>query len=232
LLTSGLAGYPQMREYTRLFTYAIYPLRVRPALTLPRGLRLARGSQAYAAQMVECLNRNGARKQFAPCWTLDSLFNFNLNMSDFFLVLDGERVVGCLASWDQSAFKQTVVRGYSGGLARWRRLINLASRLGVAPHLPEPNTPLHYCYASHLALDEDDPFIFAALLRALYNHAVERRYRYFTLGLAEAHPLRTVVERYRPIVYISQLYLVAWEAGQTALAQLDHRLPAPEIALL
>lgn len=232
LLTSGLAGYPQMRAYTRLFTYAVYPLRAKPPLQLPRSLRLIRGVETYAAQIVECLNRNGARKQFAPYWTLDSLFAFNLKVSDFFLALDGERVVGCLACWDQSAFKQTIVRGYSGALARWRGLVNLASRAGLAPSLPEPNTPLHYCYASHVAIDEDDPLIFAALVRALYNHTVAGRYSYFTLGLAEANPLRARVERYRPIVYISQLYLVTWEAGQTAVAQVDDRLPAPEIALL
>lgn len=232
LLTSGLAGYPQMRAYTRLFTYAVYPLRAKPMPRLPRALRLARGLETYAAQIADCLNRNGVRKQFAPYWTPDSLFAFNLKASDFFLALEGDRVVGCLACWDQSAFKQTVVRGYSGALARWRGLINLASRLGLAPGLPAPNTPLHQCYASHLAIDEDDPLIFSALLRALYNQAVERRYSYFTLGLAEADPRRAEVERYRPIVYISQLYLVAWETGQSAVAGVDNRLPAPEIAVL
>lgn len=232
LLTSGLADYPRAQEYARMFTYAIYPVRKKRALPLPYTLRLARGSDKYANRIVDCLNRNGARKQFAPYWTCDSLFTSNLTPSDFFLALDGERVIGCLACWDQNAFKQTVVRGYSGSLARWRKLLNVFSSLGGWPYLPESNTPLRYSYASHLAIDNDDPVIFAALLRALYNHNIERAYSYFMIGLTESNPLRSIVETYRPLTYISQIYLVAWDDGYGAVSQIDSRQPALEIALL
>ena len=233
LLTSGLPHYPQGQEYARMFTYAIYPMRRKDDLPLPRSLRLIRGSDKYAMGIVDCLNRNGARKQFAPYWTCDSLFIADLNPADFFLALDGERVVGCLACWDQNAFKQTVVRGYSGGIARWRKLLNAFSRLGSWPYLPEPNTPLRHSYASHPAIDNDDPIVFAALLRALHNHTFERGYSYFVIGLAESNPMRSVVEAYRPFTYISQLYLVTWDDGLDAIATVDRQLiPALEIALL
>ncbi len=234
LLTSSLPNYPRATEYTRMFTYAIYPTRRKRDLPLPRSLRLARGRDTDANQIVDCLNRNGARKQFASFWTCDSLFAMNLSPSDFFLALDGDRVVGCLACWDQTAFKQTVVRGYAerGALARWRKLLNLFSRFGGWPYLPEPNTALRYSYASHLAVDDDDPAIFAALLRAVYNHNLARGFSYFMLGLAESDPLRSIVETYRPLTYVSQIYLVAWEDGYNAVAQVDARPPALEIALL
>jgi hypothetical protein len=233
LLTSGLPAYPHVREYTRMFTYAIYPVRAKPEVELPRGLRLVRGAEIHTQRIVDFLNRNGARKQFAPYWTPVSLFAANLAPADFFLAMDGERLVGCLACWDQSAFKQTVVRGYSGALARWRILINFLSHFNLAPYLPEPNTRLNHCYASHIALDNDDPIVFAALARAFYNYTVERRYSYFTIGLAEASPLRAVAARYHPIAYKSQLYLVDWEDGSSSIAEVDMSvMPAPEIALL
>ena len=232
LLTSGLPNYPHAQEYTRMFTYAIYPVRRKRALSFPRSLRLIRGSDKYANGIVDCLNRNGVCKQFAPYWTCDSLFTSNLSPSDFFIVLDAESVVGCLACWDQNAFKQTVVRGYSGSLARWRKLLNAFSRFGGWPYLPEPNTLLRHSYASHLAIDNDDPIVFAALLRALYNHNLKRAYSYFMIGLAESNPFRKVVEVYRPWKYISQIYLVTWEDDDDAVAQVDSRPPALEIALL
>ena len=215
-----------------MFTYAIYPVRRKRTLPLPDSLRLRRGSDQHAHAIVDCLNRNNAGKQFAPYWTCDSLFIANLNPSDFFLVLDGECVVGCLACWDQSAFKQTVVRGYSGSIARWRKLLNVFSSFGGWPYLPEPNTVLQYVYASHLAIDNDDPAIFAALLRALYNHTSEHRYSYFMIGLAESNPLRNVVKAYRPLTYISQIYLINWEDGSDLLAGIDERTPGLEIAVL
>ena len=233
LLTSGLAEYPYVQEYARFFTYAIYPLFRKRLLRLPGSLRLIRGSEKYIDGIVDCLNRNNSRKQLAPHWTPESLFIANLKPSDFFLALDGERVVGCVACWDQSAFKQTVVRGYAGSLARWRKPLNMFSRLGGWPYLPEPNTPLRYSHASHLAIDNDDQLIFQALLRAVYQHNLEYGYNYFMLGLAESNPLRNIVQEYRPLTYVSRLYLVTWDEGREAIAKVDPtRIPAPEIALL
>lgn len=228
LLTSGLPGYPRAREHTRLFTYAVYPLRQRREP--PR--RVIRGDDGCRASIVDCLNRNNARKQFAPHWTCDSLFRSSLSPADFFLMLEGERVIGCLACWDQSAFKQTVVRGYSGSLKRWRKFVNLLSRFGLTPYLPDPDTPLRHSYASHLAVDGDDPLIFNALLGCVYQHNFEEQYSYFVIGLAEADPLRRIVEAYRPLTYVSQIYLVDWDENPDLLRQIDGRLPGLEIALL
>ena len=232
LLTSGLSEYPRAREYARMFTYAVYPVRRKHDLSLPTSMQIIRGDENYASDIVDCLNRNNARKQFAPHWTCDSLFLSNLSPSDFFLMLDNDRVVGCLACWDQSAFKQTVVRGYSGSLKRWRKAINLFSRFGGVPYLPEPNTPLRYSYASHVAIDNDDPTIFNGLLRVIYNHNLEQKYSYFMIGMAELNPFRKIVEAYRPLTYISQIYLVDWDDDADLLANIDHRVPGLEIAVL
>ena len=232
LLTSGLPEYPTAREYTRMFTYAIYPVRQKRELPLPASMRIVRGGDNYATDIVDCLNRNNTRKQLAPHWTCNSLFLSNLSPSDFFLVLDQDRVIGCLACWDQNSFKQTVVRGYSGSLARWRKVINVFSRYIGVPYLPEPNTPLKYSYASHLAVDDDDPVLFKSLLRAMYNHTLEQVYSYFMIGLAESNPFRKIVESYRPLTYISQIYLVNWDADDDLPSKLDQRVPGLEIAVL
>lgn len=232
LLTSGLPGYPRACEYTRMLTYVVYPLRGKRDFPLPSSMRIVRGEERYADAIVDFINRHNARKQFAPYWTRDSLFRSNLTPANFFLALDKEHILGCLACWDQSAFKQTVVRGYSGSLARWRKVINLFSHFGVWPYLPEPNSPLRHSYACHLAIVDDNPIIFEGLLRKAYNYNVAQNYSYFMIGLAESNPLRNIVERYRPLTYISQIYLVDWNENGDLLAKLDGRIPAPEVALL
>ena len=232
LLTSGLSEYPIAREYTRMFTYAIYPVRRKRELSLPSSMQIVRGDDNYTNDIVDCLNRNNARKQLAPYWTCDSLFLSSLSPSDFFLVLDQDCIIGCLACWDQNSFKQTVIRGYSGSLARWRKVINVFSRYIGVPYLPEPNTPLKYSYASHLAMDNDDPVVFKALLCAMYDHTLEQGYNYFTIGLAETNPFRRIMESYRPLTYISQIYLVNWDAEDDLLSKLDQRIPGLEIAVL
>jgi hypothetical protein len=75
--------------------------------------------------------------------------------------------------------------------------------------------------------------VFAALLRQLYNHNLEAGYSYFMIGLANTNPLQDVVKAYRPLTYVSQLYVVAWDDGIDAIGNVDTKLiPAPEIAVL
>jgi hypothetical protein len=237
LLTSGLPGMPYAHKYARMFTYAVSPRGPKPDISLPRGLRLERGTPELVPAIVDCLQRNGPRHQFSPYWSQENLFSQerapNLNPQDFFLAMDGRRVSGCLALWDQTPFKQTVVRGYSGAMKRRRPWINLLSRFVDIPSLPQIGTPLHYCYASHLAIDGDEPRVCASLLRAVYNETARRGSGYFLLGLSESNPLRRVLSKnYLHITYPSQIYLMAWEDGRDALAQVDGRVPGIEIAIL
>jgi hypothetical protein len=235
LLNSGLPKYPRYHPYTRMFTYAIHPARSKREIPLPHNVQFKRGSLDLIPAIVDCLNRNGSRFQFAPYWTKDTLLSDltpALSISDFFLAVRGERVVGCLALWDQQPFKQSVIRGYSGAIARYRKLINWLSPLGGWPVLPEPGTRLNQCFASFLAIDDDNPEIFSTLLRALYNEAALRKYDYFMLGFAEGHPFLSIAKSYHPIIYKSEIFLVSWEDGYEEVANVDKRPPALEIALL
>jgi hypothetical protein len=237
LFSKRWPGMPHFRPYTHLHTLAIYCRRKRSNLPMSRWLTLARGNPALKGAILDCLQRNGSRTQLTPVWTAETLFDPihtpNLAPEQFFLALVDETVVGCLAVWDQSGFKQTIVRGYSPGMDRWRKWINLVSRLGNWPVLPPPHTPFRYCFASHLAIDGDNPQVFAALLRCVYNHAASQGYDYFMLGLNQANPLLPVVTNsYRNITYTSQLYLVDWDEGGRAHHQVDDRPAQPEIAIL
>ena len=237
LFTSLIPGMPYTQEYTRMFTYAISPRKRRPRLGLPRGLKMERGTREHVPAILECLQRNGRKHQFSPHWSSENLFHPaktpNLKPNDFFLAVKDSRIVGCLSLWDQTSFKQTVARGYSGIYARWRSQLNWLAQIIGLPILPEVDSSIHYCYASHLAIDDNDPAVFSALLRELYISAGQNGYNYFMLGLSEANPLRKVVAKsYLPIIYRSQLYLIAWEDGLDKIKKVDDRLPGPEIALL
>lgn len=231
LLDSKLAHYPHLHLHTHLFTYAIHPARTKKEARI----QITRGSIDLIPAIVDCLNRNGTRTQFALYWTMDTLLSAltpELAIEDFFLALRKDRVIGCLALWDQQSFKQSIVRGYAGNLARYRKLINLLSPLGGWPMLPEAGTRLNQCFACFLAVDDDNLEIFSALLRALYNETARRNYDYFMLGLSENNPFNGIAKTYRPITYESDIYLACWEDGLTEIRAIDSRPSALEIALL
>jgi hypothetical protein len=237
LLTAELPGMPCARPYVRMFTYAVSGRRAKREIPLPSDLTLQRGTSEHIPEIIACLQRNGARRQFFPYWSYENLFmpaqTPNLHPDDFFLALNGSKVAGCLALWDQTSFKQTVVRGYTGAVAHWRPWINLLSKFVDIPYLPKVDSPLRYSYASHLAIDNDDPQIFSSLLRAIYNETNRRNFNYFMIGLGETNTLcRVLTKSYLHFTYPSQIYLMAWQDGLDAIAQVGGQVPGLEIAVL
>jgi hypothetical protein len=83
-----------------------------------------------------------------------------------------------------------------------------------------------------VAIDGDDPRVFAALLRALYNHAASRGFGFALLGLSPRDPLVKVASSYRHVLYKSDLYLVSWGDSPDGLGRVDDRPPGPEAAVL
>jgi hypothetical protein len=231
LLGAGLPGLPRYQEIEE-WTTLIVPTTSRPRSS---AVPILRGTRDLLAGAAACLERNRRRYQLAPRFSAEDLLSPDrsrgLAPSDFFLAVVNTEVVGCLALWDQSSFKQVVVRGYAPRLARWRPLMNhLAAPLLGTPRLPDPGHALPHAYLSHLAVDEDDPETFRALVEAAYAEARARRYVYVVAGLAARHPWRPWLEkRFKPRTYPSVLYAVLWGDH---VAALDGRMPHVEVALL
>jgi hypothetical protein len=142
-----------------------------------------------------------------------------------------------MAAWNQMAYKQAVVRGYARPVARWRHLINAVGSMFNAPNLPPVGTRLNMIYLSHVAVDDDDADVFAALLRYGCSPTDlwlgEERTSYFVLGLSSRHPLlRAIPRAFRRHTYRTNLYAVHWHDGRDAAAGLDDRMCQPEVALL
>jgi hypothetical protein len=115
--------------------------------------------------------------------------------------------------WDQRAFKQIVVRGYSPWLRRCRWLLRL----------PPVGTVLPLAYLTLGGRENID-------LDGAWAAAREAGCRWLAVGFSVRHPLAEFVRhRYRPRVYESILYVVH-EPDTTV--KLDGRIPHVEVALL
>ena len=234
LLEAGLPGLPTYVELEPFVTLVLpVPGARRPAP--PADVALARGSPERMAEVAACLERNRRRYQFARRFTaaqlLSPVCSRGLAPHDFQLAIGaGGEVTGCLALWDQSDFKQVVVRGYGRRLGLLRPALNRLAPLLGTPRLPAAGERLPHAYLSHVAVDGDDPRVFAALLAAA-RRAAAGRFLYLVAGFAERHPFVAAVGR-RARRFRSILYAVCWEDGRAAVAALDGRIPHLEVALL
>lgn len=233
ILERGLRGLPTYRPRGRFLTLVYRPGRRRGRP--PRGVTLRRGDAALLDGVARCLERSAPRYQFACRWTTADLTHPDrargLRPTDFHVALRGGEVVGCVAVWNQRAFKQTRVVGYSRRMRLARPLVNLLGPLLGTPRLPRAGDLLRDAFLSHLAVDDDDP----ALLRALLAQALrEARGAHDVLALAldPRGPLFEAARGFPHRPYPSVLYAVHWEDGVGVADALDDRPAAIEAALL
>ena len=233
LLEANLKGMPVYEPRGSIVTLTI---PVRAGSRVPSPVPVERATEDHLADIASSLLARGERFQFMPAWTEEVLRSptrsRGLEASDFLLVNSGG-VRASVALWDQRGFKQSIVRAYAPRLARWRPAYNLVAPLRRRPRLPAPGAQLESAYLSHLNVSPDDADAAVALVAAACRQAAERGLDYVMIGLDEANPLYAVLRgRFPTHSYVSVVYVVYWEDGAQAAADIDGRLLHPEVAIL
>ncbi len=237
VLTSGRAGLPTYHPAGWYHTLAI-PLPRRSGAAPKAGpVEVRAASVETLGCLVEFLNREGKRRQFFPCWREEDFFNPQGLLRDLaperiLQAWRGGKLVGCIAGWDQHAFRQSVIHSYAGWVALSRPLYNVWAWVRGLPGLPVAGTTLRYLTAALVVVAEDDPEVFVGLLEALRRQAAGGPWSYLLLGLHERDPLLRTAWRFQTTCYSAGLYLVCWPAGEAQRAALDDRPPYLELGSL
>lgn len=236
LLERGLPGLPTYRPLCEFVTLVIPVGRMRRRRA-SAGRRVLRGCDELLPAIAACLQRNYKRRQFAPAWSTDDLRSpvrtRGLHAQDFFVACENERVIGCLARWDQRGFKQTVIDSYASRLARWRPVVNVALAFTGRPHLPRPGQQLQFAYLSHVAVDEHCSDVLIDLIDVARNDTVGSGVNYLIIGMAAENLLLGSVRRaFRGREYRSLLYLAHYSDAEPAVDALDDRIVHVEVATI
>jgi len=178
------------------------------------------------AELADFLRAHGKHRQFFSVWTEEALRNLaalGLRTEDFRIARRGKRMLGVIGLWDQSAYKQMVVRGYSGWLKAVVPFWNSSAAWFGRRALPDPGEALRSAYAALICVADDDPAVFGSLLREVHILASLRGFSYLLVGLDARDPLLPVAEGYAHVLYPSMLYLAEWSDGGHLHEQLDQR---------
>jgi hypothetical protein len=198
-------------------------------------LQLCCAADDQAREIVQFLRRHGSQQQFFPVWTADGLrqlTELGLHFEDIQVARSNGKIVGVAGLWDQSAYKQTVVRGYSGWMRAAAPFYNLSAPWLGRPALPSTGAKLRGVYAAFVCIAERKIQVFDALLRELYNRSCERGFDYLLLGLDSRDSFLPLARKYAHVLYPSRLYLAEWPDGGKLYERLDHRTSYVDIATL
>ena len=234
LVTRARRHFPAYREVARLCTLALIPHWLARPNRL-RDLEIRRGNAVALDDLVAFWHEQGVRKQFAPVWQhadFDGPTTRDFGLGDLLVACRRGKIVGTLGLWDQSRFKQNVVRGYGGNLQRWRALYNAALRLAGAQPLADVGQPLRFAYASFVHLADDDGSVFHVLLSHALANARQQNQAFLMLGLDERDPLYASARRRWHVPYFSRLYTVCWPGEKEFHKRLDGRVAGIEISVI
>ena len=226
-------GAPGVRRLAGMTTLALVLRRHRRSAT--RGCTIEPGSPASIEEIVAFLRATGARRQLFPAYRVEDFLDGRtmrgLALDDVSVARRDGAIVGVMAMWDQSAYKQDVVHAYGPTLRRLRPVYDVAARLIGGQPLPAPGEAIRAAFAALVCVEGDDPRVLRALLDATAERARVRGHAFLTIGLTDEDPLLAAARRSLHITYRSDLFVLSWNAGDPATG-LDGRIPHVEIATL
>jgi len=233
LVRKPRGSFPSFHRVADFCTLAISLGRAKPPFN--GKVEISSASPGQMPELAGFLQANGERRQFFPEWTEDSLLeltSLGLRIEDLLVARRNGEIAGIAGVWDQGAYKQTVVQGYSRWLKAAAPVYNLGARWTGRAALPLPGTKLRSAYVAFVCIANDEAQVFAAVLRELYNRATLRGFDYLLIGLDDRDPLLPIARKYAHVLYASRLYLAEWPDGGNFHEQLDSRPAYVDIATL
>ena len=202
---------------------------------LPEGYTLEQAAPENAQELAFLLASNNAGWTYAPALDTAQITALlstrtDISFSDMVILRHGGTAAGCIGIWDQRAYRQQWIQGYSPGLGLFRPLRNLWADLRKAPQLPAPGTPLESVYAAFFCLRPSHAACAGALVRRALHHAAQKGATVCALGISPRNPIMDKLPLSAAYSYRTGIYRVL--LGQQEKGAPGGFSPQPEIALL
>jgi hypothetical protein len=211
-LTGARAGLPVYHELGRYLTFVL-PVRRSMSARPDPDLQVRPLKRPEVPQLIEFLNTSGRDRLFFPCLTAEDFASGattfrGLGPDHVLCAWRGDRLVGTLAAWDQSPFRQTVVERYAGILRCWKPFHSIVAAARGWPRFPAPGSQLR---TLTLALPVAGGATFLQLLAATQQRHQSTAADSLLLGLFERDPLVKTVQPLAMYTYATRVFVVTWD---------------------
>ena len=162
---------------------------------------------------------------------INSISQFHgLSIEDFYLLERNGEIVAAAALWDQTDYKQYVVKKYRG-IMKFARLLNpLLSLLGYMK-LPPEEQILDYPMLSFFLSLGDNPAYYKAFLNGL-NREIRNRNDVYVIGVPQNQIGHKIISRVPSIHFDTVIYSVRFKLANGNSCSIDPGRLHPECGLL
>jgi len=191
----GPRGLPRFEHVATVRTHSVTIMWKRHLIRGHAPLRIKRAAWTDLDEMIGLWQRVAPQRHFAPAFDADRLSGWirsapGLDISSYLLARgrDG-MLLGFVALWDQSSFKQLRVVAYSRRMAAARLCFNtVASAIG-GERLPAAGSALRYVSALHICVPGDRADVLRALVVDGHNSLRHAGCSFMNFGLDVKDPL-------------------------------------------
>lgn len=233
ILTSQKGRLPAYESLGAYNTYAVH-LPIKVIGTGKARIRTAESCDLEA--IAKFVNSMNVQKQFSPVYDKDfadcPIKYRGLRKEDIYVAWENGEIIGVAAKWDQKAFKQNIIVGYSRKMQFYRFFFNLYARCWRISPLPKIGCQLNSFYLSFLAIKNNDETVFRSLIERISQDNLGKGYMYFLIGLSPDDPLATIIGKLTHTLYEGIFFRVYWKEEADNVAMLDGRTIFHELALM
>lgn len=176
-------------------------------------------------QLAAYWKMESVKRQLVPIYTETDFLSETgilrgLNVEDILLAFRDQNIVGCLALWDQSAYRRWVINSYAPSIKLTKGIFNFVAPFLNRPKLPKENEPFQYRIVSLISIQNDDLNVFESLLHELWKTQVENDL-VISIGFHERDPLFKIIRPKIKQKLLSRLYLTHWPDDRSLAKKFD-----------
>ena len=168
--------------------------------------------------VLKFLNEEGKNKNFFP--VISSLEQFtDLSASDFYILKKDDEIIACGALWNQTNYRQYIVKKYNGVLKLVRWLNPLISKMGYIK-LPKEDETLNFPMLSFLISKDDNDEYYKLFLNHILAE-IRKDYDMFVIGSTENSCLNKILKDLKSIKFNTKIYAIDFVYGKGKVQEVD-----------
>ena len=189
---------------TPIVGYKTYIISPKVKIKVPKHtFTFRRATESDTSRLLSFLNTEGKKKDMFP--VVKSLDDFyNLHISDFYLLLDGENIIATAALWKQTEYKQYIVKRYGGAMKLARVFNPILSALRYIK-LPQENEPLDFPMLAFFLCKDDNADNYLIFLNEI-KQEISKSYGMFVIGLPDSHYARPIIDKLPSVNFKTEIY--------------------------